>query len=638
MRLWFLSLLAACTEPVPAIVAPNREGHLLDAPFPDDALRDEAGHPDLSAFPLPENALLADVVQGWVDQAELSWRGWANNGAVYFRTEAPVALPAFTSGIKSDPIVMIDTQGLELIPLEIQVVADPAGDPFWAPNTIAVAPQLGFPLRSGATYVVALLTTADVSSPEGYSVPALAEQVLTDAEVIGDAAVATVFTVQDPIADLEALATAADGRMPSWGDVALRRVVRLDYAAGLTPSGRDAVVETVTYEDGGQRTVYLEPDEDPPLSFDLVDWPMIVYEADLGVPNFQELDDRPYMSPGLATLGDVGRFSGWIEIDDRGVVSEPWIDTMRITVSLPKGPDGAPRVDAPVVLWDHGTGGDAYNIVHRPSPLDDGRAIASAFADAGWAVVGRDATLYGARYPLIDEGYDGSLGFYNIVNLPAFRDNQRQTAVDGHALLRFVQGTLNEKLPAGSVDPRRIRRAGHSLGAVTSNLGVAMEPRAYESVFLFGTGGIFSEYFLSTGLTAEIDPELIGSLLSLLGAEVPPEITPASVFAAALGASPEAAVNMTRLHPLLGLFQGTMDPSDPMAVARGVLAPAYVVVAPGDRQTPDFLGEALAQPRALPFATLRTCEATSDYDPHQCIWREAIGPELVREWLATPGR
>jgi hypothetical protein len=61
-------------------------------------------------------------------------------------------------------------------------------------------------------------------------------------------------------------------------------------------------------------------------------------------------------------------------------------------------------------------------------------------------------------------------------------------------------------------------------------------------------------------------------------------------------------------------------------------------VAPGDRQTPDFLGEALAQPRALPFATLRTCEAASDYDPHQCIWREAIGPELVREWLATPGR
>jgi hypothetical protein len=77
-----------------------------------------------------------------------------------------------------------------------------------------------------------------------------------------------------------------------------------------------------------------------------------------------------------------------------------------------------------------------------------------------------------------------------------------------------------------------------------------------------------------------------------------------------------------------------MDPSDPMSVARDIHTPAFVVIAPGDKQTPDFTAEALAQPTALQRATVRTCEATSDYDPHQCIWREAAGPALLAEWLA----
>ena len=68
--------------------------------------------------------------------------------------------------------------------------------------------------------------------------------------------------------------------------------------------------------------------------------------------------------------------------------------------------------------------------------------VSRRFADAGWATLSRDATLYGTRYPLIDEGYDASFGFYNIVNAPTFRDNQRQTAVDGHVLRQYVADGL----------------------------------------------------------------------------------------------------------------------------------------------------------------------------------------------------
>jgi hypothetical protein len=74
---------------------------------------------------------------------------------------------------------------------------------------------------------------------------------------------------------------------------------------------------------------------------------------------------------------------------------------------------------------DHGTGGHAYSAVQRISTGDDGWAMANALASAGTAVVGRDQPLYGTRYSLIEDGFGGSLGFYNIGNLPAFRDNQR---------------------------------------------------------------------------------------------------------------------------------------------------------------------------------------------------------------------
>ena len=37
---------------VAAIVDPSRQGHFFDAPFPDDALLDEQGFPDLEGYPV----------------------------------------------------------------------------------------------------------------------------------------------------------------------------------------------------------------------------------------------------------------------------------------------------------------------------------------------------------------------------------------------------------------------------------------------------------------------------------------------------------------------------------------------------------------------------------------------------------
>lgn len=635
----WLSLLIACRSGahpgVQAIVDPGRAEHFLDLPFPSDALLDERGRPDLQGFPAPDQELAASLVDGWARRLEQTAVGVGNNPAAYFRFEGPLdGVPegrSQTAGSPDDPVLWVGLDDPELLPLELRFVGDPLGDPFYGEHTLAAAPALGAPPRSGQRYAAVVMASAGAVSPPGYAVDDEVRAALAAAGVSGEPAVATSFTVQDATGQLRALFDDADGRLPDWSGVRFRRVVHLRYSQGQTPSGQDATVATATFEDGEESVAWLAPlGESGEHEVDLLDWPMAVYQAEIETLNYQGLDDRPYMSAGLGHLTDFDRMSGWIDMTD-GAPPTPEPEPMRVVVSLPLGADGRPLEGAPVILYDHGTGGHAYHSVQRRNRSDDGRPIAQALADEGVAIIGRDAALYGTRYPLIDEGYGASLGFYNIVNLPAFRDNQRQTAIDGHLLLRFVEDGLNQALPEGSVDPGRVARAGHSLGSVTANLGAAGEPWAYQGVLLSGSGGVFSEYFLDTGLLENFDSATLESLFALLGQDVPETITAPAALGAALGLEEEAWAHLDRLHPVMGLFQWTMDPSDPMAVARDEQTPALLLAGVGDYQVPNPTSEALAG--ALPDAELRWCAAQSDYDPHYCLFREAEGEAIFRDWL-----
>ncbi len=627
------TLLAACAPDVRGIYDLGRPTHYFDVPFPSDTLLDADGFPDLDGFPVARAELAAGIEAGWIDRIERTTQGFANNGASYFRFDGVVDLPPSLPGLKSDPVVMVSLDTGEQLGVDVRFIEDPAGDPHYGPNTLAVVPSLATPPRSGETYVVAVMRGDGVGPPKGWEPSDIARDGLRNAGIPGRPALATVFTVQDATAQLRALVADVDSRVGDWGSPVFHRVVELEYRAGETPAGNEATVEIARYEDGGERTVYLSYDPGEEQVVDLLDWPMVVYEADIPTLNYQDPDDRPYMSAGLLHITDTARDTGWIDFSAGRLVSTPWIESMRITVSLPAESDGSAGDAIGAVVWDHGTAGDAYNIVQRPGEADNGRDLAAAFAAAGFATIGRDATLYGARFPLIEEGFgDGSLGFYNLVNLPAFRDNQRQTAVDGHVLRRYVEQQLAADLPAGTLDTSRLRRGGHSLGAVTSNLGLAADPDGWESAFLVGTGGSFSSYFLETGLLADQDPELIASLFTLFGAVAPEVVTTEALVGAILGVPEPAWASVDRAHPLFTMFQWTMDPSDPLAVARDETMPVTVVIAPGDRQTPDFTAEALAV--ALPDDRVVYCGARGEYDPHQCLWREPEGPGLVAEWLA----
>ena len=641
-----LALLLACADaPAPsdrtpdgvaAIVDPERPEHFFDVPFPSDALLDADGHPDLADYPVWGTDLGARLVDGWRSRLEATAVGFGNHSAAYFRFQGPLDLPTETPGSPDDPVVLIDLETGALTPLVLRFVEDPQGDPFYAPNTLALAPALGHPPRSGATLAAVVLTTAGARAPAGATLPDGVQDALDRAGVTAAPAVATVFTVQDAVGQMQALAADARARLgdtPDWGDVTFRRVTRLEYRQGETPSGNEGTAQIVTFDDGSTATTWMaaqEPTADHAL--DLLEWPMAVYEAEITLLNYSGLDDRPYMSPGLTHINDFERTTGWIDFDGDTLRSTPELEPVRLTLSLPKGADGAALADAPVIVWDHGTGGSAYNIVARRSGADRAEEMAALFAERGVAILSRDSPLYGSRYPLIDEGYGASLGFYNIVNLPAFRDNQRQAALEGEMLRWYVEAGLADDLPDGSIDPTAVHRAGHSLGSVTSNLGLSIDPQAWRSGFLSGSGGVFTHYALDTGLLGtSIDASLVDSLFALFQADAPDELTVPAILGAALALPPEAWDHIDRLHPVLTLFQWTMDPSDPMSVAPAEQLPLDMIIGLGDYQVPDFTSYALAE--ALPSCEATACSALSDYDPHLCLHREDEGLAILDAWL-----
>jgi len=629
-------------EAVLPIVDPARTTHFFDHPFPSDDLLTADGTPDLTGYPVFGTDLAEPIIDGWRTRLESAAQGFGNHATAYFRFNGPISVPATTEGTPYDAILLVDMDTGELLPLESRFTTSPGNDPSLATNLLAFGPALGHPPRSGARLAAVVMARAGVQLLDG-AVPDGVTEALALAGVNSSPAVATVFTVQDAVGQLEQLVTDADTRIDAasgyFDGVALKRVVGMAYTQGPTPSGNDATILTITFEDDSTELSYQSPLDEASGTHevDLEAWPMVVYQAEVPVWNYSGLDDRPYMNPSIQHIYDTERTSGWIDFENGVLTSVPDADTTRVTVSIPKGDDGEPIADARVLMYDHGTGGTAYHAVQRRNVHDDCLSLTQVLADEGWAIIGRDQPLYGTRYPLIDEGYGGSLGFYNIVNLPAFRDNQRQGAIEALQVRRFVLDALNDKLATGSVDTTAgVRRLGHSLGSVTVNVGSSATPDAWEANFLSGTGGFFTYYFLNTGLIDQLDTSLLSTLFTILGADVPDPITAPAALGAALGLPESDWSAIDRLHPVINLFQWTMDPSDPMAVARDITTPSLVFLGRGDYQVPDFTTEAFNV--ALPDSELVECTPTESYDPHYCLHREQLGPTTLQSWLQwTPG-
>ena len=155
-------------DTVRAVVDPDRTEHFFDAPFPDDAWLDSAGHVDLSSFPESPSEVLRDVVVGWTRRIGQTSQGFANHGAAYFRFEGPLDVPAALAGAVDDPLLLIDTRTGERIPLAVRFYDHADGDPFIADNLLAFAPALGHPPASGATLAAVVMESAGARPAENW--------------------------------------------------------------------------------------------------------------------------------------------------------------------------------------------------------------------------------------------------------------------------------------------------------------------------------------------------------------------------------------------------------------------------------------------------------------------------------------
>jgi len=607
-----------------ALVAPDRSSHLLDRPYPSEELRNADGRVELTGFPVAGPEIGRAFLTAWLSQVASAVSGFSAMTPVYFRFEAEPPLRERYAGRPGDPVQLFSLDSHHRVPVRVRFVADAAGDPYLRDGTLVVMPDERHPLRLGERYAAVVGRRVARRAP-GWGPPRG-----LPVHAARRAAVATVFRVHDGARRLRTLRDAADARLDARPELlvppdGLREVSALRYEQGTTPSGRAATLEIVTFTDGGSEVTFLEAEDGaPPVDVDLSGGPMQVFQTRIRTLAFQDPEGRPWQSPGLGIIQDavLMRSDGWIPFrPDGSLEALPRPEWVRVVVQVPR----AGRQHA-VVLWGHGAGGDAYESVQRTDPANDGAEIRARLAARGAVVLGSDQPLFGRRFPIVESGLDNNLTLVNIPNLPAFRDNVRQGAVDQHVLVRFARevlpGLLAERLEPGLVDPRRVGVFGHSTGAEISAAAAPLHGRDVNGLLLNGTSGFKLHAVLASDLF-QLEGTVGATIFALAGIPVPEEFEPAQVLGALLGVPEDAAERIDRHHPLGQPFQLVLDAVDPLSLAPEHSIPTTVFLGDGDTFVPPdgvaWLADAARDGKLVP------CTPGGDFNGHFCVFREETG-------------
>lgn len=275
-----------------------------------------------------------------------------------------------------------------------------------------------------------------------------------------------------------------------------------------------------------------------------------------------------------------------------------------VTIVVPREPP--PPAGYPVVIHGHGLSN------HRGSMF----GVANEVARAGFAMIGIDDVLHGARQGIVDvtnnylgtfEGPDGipdGVGFpitffAGFGDFVAIRDNFRQTVLDHVSLVRLIQNPRLDLSPLATadvaeprLDPDRIYWSGGSLGGIIGTMVLAVEPEIRAGA-LQVPGASFLQ--LITTQSAELAP-LVATLTRVLF-------------------SIDDIEAIDPFHPVATLLASVTEPGDPIAYAPHVVgdpivagrAPADVLVtyALDDEVLPNVATEALIRALGLDLAEPR---------------------------------
>ncbi len=606
-----------------AVVAADRSGHLLDRPFPSDELVNAQGFVVLDGFPVAGSAIGQLFMGGWTRQVAESVRGFSAMTPIYFGVDRDPGLDGSYASGPGDAVQLLSLDSSHRVPVRVRFLADARGDPYLRDRLLVITPDERVPLRSGERYACVVLRRFVARAP-GWEPPAALPSWLGLRAGVG-----TVFRVQDPLSELAALRAAADAAVAADPTILeerepFREVSGLRYEQGTTPSGLPATIEIVEFEDGGEERTFLnDVSGAPPNVVDIAGGPTRVFQATLTTLSFQDPAGRPYQSPGLGILSDTGRSDGWIAFAADGSLVDPVpvAEPMRVVLQVPRA-----ATARRIVVWAHGSGGDAYEAVQRRRAENDLREIRTRLADRGAVVLSADQPLFGQRFPLIDQGYETNLAVVNVPNLPAFRAAMQQGAIDQHLLLRFARERLTDALAelgeGAGLDPRRLGLFGHSIGAQIAGVAAALhQDGGPRRLLINGTSGFQTHSVLASDLF-----ELTGiaeTIFLLAGVPVPEDPTPERVLGALFGVPPEAWGGIDRFHPLGIPFQLVIDGGDPLPVAASHPIPIDVFQGDGDSKVPVDGPGWIAD--ASRDGTLLRCSPATPYDGHFCVFREEAG-------------
>ena len=555
---------AAALFVVPASLDELKEETFFAHPFPSDLRREPDGTARFVGWPNPFSNTL---ISAYIESTDRLLDGFSPATPVYLRFDAPIDPaslpkdpPAAVAPSSSVQLVDVDPASPEkgqrrLVQLHWQETV--AEGSYWQPNTLAVMPILGRPLRPKTRYAV--VVTSAIRAKNGGSVapsadleevlgtrpasartqktkdlfaPALTELASTGIAT-KDVVHLTVFTTNDPTAEVFAIAD--------------------DVKANVTPP-------TAT----GWTAKETNADYD-------------AYEGSYGPsPNYQS-GTTPYRKPP-----DGGGF-----VFEDGKPKLQGTFDLRFALAVPNATKCPVPADGyPIVLYAHGTGGDYRSF------LDDGTA--RALAERCLASMGIDQIFHGTRpgSPAPDDPQRDSkiqLLFFNFDNTFAARTNNRQSAIDVVQQARLFTETKT-KVPANvsrtgvdiAFDPSRVLFFGHSQGGLNGPLFLASSDLARGGV-LSGAGSV-----LVVALLEKTKPVDVSAAVRVL-----------------LGLSDEErAKELNVFHPALALAQTIVDATDPIHYG------AFITTTPREGFAPksiyqtegiaaDGTGDTYAPPRGI---------------------------------------
>ena len=436
----FFAILA-CSAPSGPEPIVSGDG-FFDAPWPSDT-RTTDGHPDLDGF-FGDRARGNDLFSIYQALGE-EVTGFATNPTVYFRFDGAIdtsLLPSPKDSTTDDsPIFLVDVDPRsdrrgEHVPLSFDFQT--AETTFQPQHLLAVQPVYGFALQPRTTYAVVVTTAiasrsrefADVwrdDHPDHESYVPLSEVLFEERRSADDIAVATVFTTQDPTAEVAAIAATIHDRMQP---PALDQELRFAYR-------------------GDQYTAY---------------------QGTILVPNWQH-GIKPYATDG-----------GGFVFEDGAPVIADW-ELTRFTLSFPNA--SPPAEGWPVAIVAHGTGGTDADFADDP---DQAREPANVLARAGIAGIGISQPLQGDRWT---GGNVSTYIFNYVnpeSGITSFRQGALDVVYLAELLAEAPQ-TFTSGGDSFVLDTTRLAFLGHSQGGMTGAIATPFFAERVRGVMLSGAGG-----------------------------------------------------------------------------------------------------------------------------------------------------